>query len=105
MLREIAEGGSRLDRDTLAAMGAVPEAVAAIIQRGIDQGAFRRVNPLAAHFAIVAPIIVYLAGAPIRKQLARGRFVTVEVLPHAAFIRYLQEATRRALACGESSTP
>jgi AcrR family transcriptional regulator len=104
MLREIAEGGARLDRATLAAVSAVPRAVAAIIQRGIDQGAFRRVNPLAAHFAIFAPIIVYLAGAPIQKQMTRGHFVNFDLLPPAAFVRHLQEATRRALSRRESST-
>src|SRR5213082_31049 len=35
MLREVAEGGMHLDRETLKALGAVPRAVAAIIREGV----------------------------------------------------------------------
>jgi TetR/AcrR family transcriptional regulator len=98
MLREIAEGGRRLDRDTLAALSALPRAVAGIIRRGIDRGDFRQVNPLAAYFAMFAPIVFYLAGAPIRQQLSRRRLVDLAEVPPDAFVRHLQEATRRALA-------
>src|SRR5436305_334043 len=38
MLREVAEGGMHLDRETLKALGAVPRAVAAIIREGVNAG-------------------------------------------------------------------
>ena len=42
MLREVAERGAHLDPDTLTALTRVPRLVAAIVQEGVDAGAFRR---------------------------------------------------------------
>src|SRR5438309_7809539 len=69
MLREVAEGGAHLDRETLVALAAVPRAVGAVVQEGIAQGAFREVNPLFAYFSMLAPIVFYWAAGPIRKEL------------------------------------
>jgi TetR/AcrR family transcriptional regulator len=97
MLREIAESGAHLDRDTLAALAAIPRAVGAIIQRGVDEGAFRPVHPLAAYFSMLAPMVVYLAGAPIRRQLSARRLVGGPPLTDDVFIEYVQDTMRRAL--------
>lgn len=105
MLREIAEGGARLDPETLAALAVLPTTVASIIARGVKTGVFRDVNPLAAYFSMFAPVIFYLAAAPIRTELSRGHFVNLRVLPPDAFIAHLQEATRRALARPSADTP
>src|SRR5215207_11118153 len=66
MLREVAEGGAHLDRETLKALAAVPRTVAGIIEEGIAAGEFRAIDPFFAYFSMLAPIIFYLAGAPIR---------------------------------------
>jgi TetR/AcrR family transcriptional regulator len=101
MLREIAEGGARLDRDTMAALAAVPRIVGAIVQRGIDEKTFRPVHPLAAYFSMLAPIVMYLAAAPIRKRLVDGRFADgLAALTPEAFVSYIQDAMRRTLAVG-----
>jgi TetR/AcrR family transcriptional regulator len=102
MLREVAEGGAHLDRDTLATMANVPRTVSAIIQRGIEAGAFRAVHPVAAYFSMLAPIVMYLAGAPIRKQLAGQHLPGVSFLTPDAFVRHVQDTMRRALAAGDS---
>jgi TetR/AcrR family transcriptional regulator len=98
MLREVAEGGAHLDRQTLATLATVPAAVGAIVAQGTETRVFRDVDPLAAYFSIFVPVVVYLAGAPIRRELAaqqllRGPMPTVD-----AFIGHMQEAARRALA-------
>ena len=97
MLREIAESGAHLDSDTLAALAVIPRAVGGIIQRGVDEGAFRPVHPLAAYFSMLAPMVVYLAGAPIRRQLAARHLVSGPPLTDDAFVRYIQDTMRRAL--------
>ena len=97
MLREIAESGAHLDSDTLAALAAIPRAVGGIIQRGVEEGAFRPVHPLAAYFSMLAPMVVYLAGAPIRRQLAARHLVSGPPLTDDAFVRYIQDTMRRAL--------
>jgi TetR/AcrR family transcriptional regulator len=98
MLREIAEQGAHLDADTLAALAALPRIVAGIIQRGVNEGAFRPVHPLAAYFSMLAPMVVYLAGAPIRERLSTQHLGGGPMLDHDAFVRYIQDSMRRALA-------
>jgi TetR/AcrR family transcriptional regulator len=97
MLREIAESGAHLDSETLAALAAIPRAVGGIIQRGVDEGAFRPVHPLAAYFSMLAPIVVYLAGAPIRRQLSARHLASGPPLTDDAFVQYVQDTMRRAL--------
>ena len=97
MLRELAEGGAHLDRDTLAALASVPRAVAAIVERGVARKAFRPVHPLVAHFSIVAPIAVFLAGAPIRRELAERQLMAGAALTPEAFVQQMQQMLRGAL--------
>jgi TetR/AcrR family transcriptional regulator len=98
MLREIAEGGAHLDAATLASLAALPQLVGGIIQRGIQEEAFRPVHPLAAYFTMLAPTVMYLAGEPIRKRLAREHLVSGPPLTHEAFVHHIQDTMRRALS-------
>ena len=98
MLREIAEGGAHLDRDTLAALSSVPAAFGTIVATGIAAGAFRPVHPLAAYFTMIAPIVLYLAAAPIRQELTHAHLLTQSALEPDAFVRHVQESMRRVLA-------
>jgi TetR/AcrR family transcriptional regulator len=100
MLREIAEGGGRLDAATLKALAALPRAVGAIVQQGVDDRQFRNVHPVAAYLSMLAPIVVYLSGAGIRRQLSSRHLVNLSSLPLDRFVRHLQESTRRALVAG-----
>ena len=97
MLREVAEGGAHLDRATLAELSAVPQAFGEVIAAGIRSGALRAVHPMAAYFTILAPIIFYLASAPIRDELAEARLLKLSPLPADVFITHLRDTMRRAL--------
>jgi TetR/AcrR family transcriptional regulator len=98
MLREVAEGGAHLDRDTLVTLAAVPRAVGGIVQHGVAQGAFREVNPLFAYFSMLAPIVFYLAADPIRKELGALNLATLQSRAPDEFVRHMQDAMRCALA-------
>jgi TetR/AcrR family transcriptional regulator len=98
MLREVAEGGAHLDRETLRALGAVPAALARIVQEGVDAGAFRPVNPLFAYFSMLTPIVLFLAAAPLRKEIADLHAVNMPSLSTAEFVQQLQASARRSLA-------
>ena len=97
MLREVAEGGVHLDRNTLTALASVPRAAAAIFAAGTRDGVFRAVHPMAAYFTMFAPIVVYLAGAPIRKQLTDTHLSDAMLTP-AKFVEHMQETLKRGLA-------
>src|SRR5439155_1009063 len=87
MLREVAEGGAHLDRGTLKALAGVPRAIAAIVQAGVAAGDFRRVHPLFAYFSMLAPIVFYLAGTPIRKEISHLRLMDMRSLSPGEFVR------------------
>jgi TetR/AcrR family transcriptional regulator len=98
MLREVADAGAHLDRETLAALASVPRAFAAIVAEGVASGAFRDVNPLAAYFTIIAPIVFFHASAPIRRQLDVMQLMRPVVAAPDAFVQHVQESVRRAFA-------
>ena len=103
MLREVAEGGAHLDRETIKALAAVPAAVAGIVQEGVASGAFRAVNPVFAYFSMLAPIVLYLAGTPLRKEISHLQVLDMRELSTAEFVQQLQESARRSLARGRDA--
>ena len=98
MLREVAEGGAHLDRETLTALAAVPRVVAGIVQEGVSTGDFRQVNPVFAYFSMLAPIVFYLAGTPIRQEISHLHVIDMRALSTADFVQQVQESARRSLA-------
>jgi TetR/AcrR family transcriptional regulator len=98
MLREVAEGGRHLDPDTLSALAAVPRTVAAVVQEGVNLGAFRPVNPIFVHFTLLAPVLFFMAGDPIRTEIAHLHLMNVPTGTPDEFVQHMQEAARRALA-------
>ncbi len=97
MLREIAEGGAHLDRGTLAAMAALPAIVGRVVVEGADKGTIRRVHPVMAYFTIMAPIVLYLGGAPIRKAMAAHKLVNLSEVTSDVFVRHMQATARLSL--------
>ena len=98
MLREVAEGGAHLDRATLTALANVPRLVGAIVQEGVASGVFRPVNPVFAYFSMLAPVLFFMAGAPIRNELSDLHVIDMRAPSPAELVAHVQEAMRRALA-------
>ena len=111
MLREIAEGGRRLDEETYAVMVRVVRAMTGIITEGRAAGQFGPVDPILLYLTTVWPIVVYLATTPIRSALARVAQFDVGRLNPERFIAHLQMINRHAVmpaapdaaAAGETS--
>jgi AcrR family transcriptional regulator len=102
MLREVADGGAHLDAETVRALAKVPAVVARIIQRGAAQGVLRPVHPMAAYFTLIAPIVLYRAGTPIRTKLTASPVAGAGELRLEAFVRHLQASMRLTLAAPEA---
>jgi TetR/AcrR family transcriptional regulator len=98
MLREVADRGAHLDRATFAALGAVPRTFGSIVTEGVAAGAFRPVHPVFTYFTVLAPIVFYLAGEPIRKEISDLHVVDMRGPSQSAFVAHMQEAMRRTLA-------
>jgi AcrR family transcriptional regulator len=97
MLREIAEGGRRLDEETYKVMARVMRAVTGIVEEGRAAGRFADVDPLLIYLTTIWPMVVYLATAPIRTAVARVAHVDAHRLEPERFIRHMQMLNRRAL--------
>jgi AcrR family transcriptional regulator len=103
MMREVAEGGVHLDRETLAALSALPLAVGRIVRHGVEQRELRPIHPLAAYFTLFAPIAMFLGGTPIRKRLGAERLVPTESLSGDMFVQHIQQCVRLAFAAPPSA--
>ena len=97
MLREVAEGGAHLDRDTLRALVSVPRAFFAIVHDAVAAGAFRPVHPVVAYFSTLAPIIFFLAAGRIRSEVTARHLMDLTTLAPDDFVHQLQDSLRRAL--------
>jgi len=97
MLREIAEGGRRLDEETYGVMVRVVRAMTGIIDEGRAIGQFGPVDPILLYLTTVWPIVVYLATTPIRPALARVARFDVRRLDPERFIAHLQMLNRHAV--------
>jgi AcrR family transcriptional regulator len=97
MLREIAEGGRRLDEETYGVMVRVVRAMTGIIDQGRAAGQFGPVDPILLYLTTVWPIVVYLATTPIRNAIARVAHFDVGRLDPERFIAHLQMLNRHAV--------
>ena len=105
ILREVAEGGRRLDEETYALMVRVVRVMTGIVQEGRDAGQFANVDPILLYLTTVWPIMIYLATTPIRSAIARVAGFDAHRLDPERFIAHLQQLNRRALAPATPSSP
>jgi TetR/AcrR family transcriptional regulator len=89
MMREAAEGGRRLDADTLRTMRGVFMSLSAILAEGERSGSFKRVDPVLMYFTLVGPIVMYLASAPVRVAMGHLRSPAAGGPAGPAFRRHL----------------
>lgn len=71
MLREIASGGATLPDEMLVRMAGVFRVVAEVLAEGMQEGAFRPVDPLLTHVTLVGSMIFLVASQPIRARIAK----------------------------------
>jgi AcrR family transcriptional regulator len=71
-LRELAEGGSHLDRATVGDITGILKALAAIVDEGIRAGRFQPINPFLLQAGIVAPLLLFFATARVRQRVGRA---------------------------------
>lgn len=104
MMREIAEGGARLDPETAATIATLPRLIADIVAQGVADGDFRPVDPLFAYFTLIAPLVFFRASAPIRSRVLHDTGFDGNP-PSAAFVIHVQDTIRRLLAHEPSPIP
>ena len=67
-LREIADGGARIDKDTLAIVSGILGHLVLALQEGVASRRFTPAHPLLVQFGIVGPLLLFFATAPLRRR-------------------------------------
>ncbi|HET7618047.1 MAG TPA: TetR/AcrR family transcriptional regulator [Vicinamibacterales bacterium] len=96
-LRELAEGAAHTDAATLRHAGAVLAALGTILEEGRRLRRFQPANPLLVHIGIVAPLLLFLASAPLRRKLDRIATANAAVVSRDAFVAHIQRVTLAVL--------
>jgi AcrR family transcriptional regulator len=95
--REVAEGGTHVDDDTLAAMARIVRTLGGIVEEGVRARAFTPVNILVVHAGIIAPLLLYFASAGLRRRMeklgSRGVPRGVVQIARADIVAHIQRMT------------
>jgi AcrR family transcriptional regulator len=71
-----------------------------LAERGMREGLFRRVDPVAMHFALVGSLVFFFATEPARRRAAARGAIPFPMPEPRTFVRYVEELTLRGLAPG-----
>jgi AcrR family transcriptional regulator len=101
--REIADGGTHLDPQTIRDVAGVVSSLGGIIDAGVETGVFHRVDPFLVHAGIVGPLLLFFASTSLRERMSRaglpvGQYQRGQVVDH---IQHVTLAVLRGVAGGE----
>ena len=93
-LREIAEGGTHVDKGTMAIIVGILQQVARAVEEGVTAKRFRPANPLLVQLGIVGPLLMFFASAPLRRKAPERlalavHLTTEEVIAHVQRVALL----------------
>jgi AcrR family transcriptional regulator len=92
-LREIADGAEHVDAATLGYVREVLTALGGIIAEGVRLGRFQPAHPLLVQGGIIAPLMFFLATAPLRRKLARAGITGVSAVSRDMVVAHIQRLT------------
>jgi AcrR family transcriptional regulator len=92
-LREIAEGAEHVDAATLAYVRDVLAALGGIIAEGVRLGRFQPAHPLLVQGGIIAPLMFFLATAPLRRKIGRVAGPGVPAVSRDMVVHHIQRLT------------
>jgi TetR/AcrR family transcriptional regulator len=92
-LREIAEGAAHVDDVTLGYVREVLGALGAIIGEGVRSGRFQPAHPLLVQGGIIAPLMFFLATAPLRRKIARAGVARMPAISRDTVVAHIQRLT------------
>lgn len=93
-LREIAEGGVHVDRETMGIVAGILQLVVGAVSDGVASRRFVPANPLLVHLGIVGPLLMFFATAPLRRKApppldAVAQLTTEQVVAHVQRVALL----------------
>ena len=96
MLRELADGGSHLDAETLRELTIFVPLLRSLIEQGQREGVFGQADPITLHFMLMGSTLFFTANAPIRRRIRQLGYAQppMEIAP---FVNHLQHVALRSL--------
>ncbi len=91
MLREVLAGGRHLGAETMTYPLRVAEVVRRIVERGVEEGAFRPVDPLLTHLSLVGGLLFFFATARLRERLFTEGRLDRKPDDAARYVAHVQE--------------
>jgi AcrR family transcriptional regulator len=92
-LREIAEGAEHVDAVTLGYVKDVLAALGGIIAEGVRAGRFQPAHPMLVQGGIIAPLMFFLATAPLRQKIARAGVEGIAGVSRDMVVSHIQRLT------------
>lgn len=96
--REVLEGGRHLPPDLLPRFVEVFQFTRDLVERGIREGVFRRVDPALTHLTLIGSLVFFHGTRRFRERVIREHGLPVEAPSAEGFLLHLQELMRRGLA-------
>ena len=92
-LREIAEGGERVDAHTMGYIRDVLAALGAIMAEGRRAGRFQAADPMLVQGGIIAPLMFFLATARVRRKLVRAGAIGASSMSPETIVSHIERIT------------
>jgi TetR/AcrR family transcriptional regulator len=91
MLREVLAGGRHLGDETLGYPLRVADVVRRIVERGMQEGTFRPVDPLLTHLSLIGSLLFFFATTPLRQRLIATGRLRVKAPDAAEYVKHMQD--------------
>jgi hypothetical protein len=103
MLREVISGAVHLDQPLFEGLSRVVGALQGVVERGVESGRLRRVDPLMTHFTVTGAVLFFLASAPVRERLHEEGRLPLPLPSTDSFLEHLQELLDQGLTVPDRS--
>jgi TetR/AcrR family transcriptional regulator len=102
MLREVLAGGKHLEPEVVDKPVRVLAAVRRIVERGVQEGAFRAVDPLLTHLSLVGSLVFFFATTRFRERVLADQRLGIKPPDGGAYVLHIQDLFIHGLAAGRA---
>jgi TetR/AcrR family transcriptional regulator len=102
--REIADGGTHLDRDTLHEVAGIVKTLVSFVRAGVQLGVFKPIDPFLVHGGIVGPMLLFFASGPLRERMQKSGLTDLQGFDRHTIVEHVQGVTLAVLR-GDTARP
>jgi AcrR family transcriptional regulator len=103
LLREMVSGGEHLGPEAFRRLGSVAGVVMEIVERGVREGTFRRVDPFMTHLTMVGSLAFFFGTAAFRRRAMAEVGLRLREPDAEAFVAHVEELVTHGLAASPAA--